>query len=147
MVSGTERGPPDGRWALSAHTTVGTGPVTRSGPAAPAAQGSCRPWPVGQPRHASGRQTEQALPDPGTTQGMENRMNFAFSEDKSPETEVRRLMETTDGYDPAVWVQMAEQLGLQSLIIPEQFGGSVFSYVELIVVLEEMGAALLCACL
>ncbi len=86
-------------------------------------------------------------------------MNFAFSEeqeelrksvrrfleDKSPETEVRRLMETTDGYDPAVWTQMAEQLGLPSLIIPEQFGGSGFSYVELIVVLEEMGAALLCA--
>jgi alkylation response protein AidB-like acyl-CoA dehydrogenase len=86
-------------------------------------------------------------------------MNFAFSEeqeelrksvrrfleDKSPETEVRRLMETTEGYDPAVWTLMAEQLGLQSLIIPEQFGGSGFSYVELIVVLEEMGAALLCA--
>jgi alkylation response protein AidB-like acyl-CoA dehydrogenase len=90
---------------------------------------------------------------------MEHSMNFAFSEeqeelrksvrrfleDKSPETEVRRLMETTDGYDPAVWSQMAEQLGLQSLIIPEQFGGSGFSYVELVVVLEEMGAALLCA--
>ena len=40
---------------------------------------------------------------------------------------------------------MAEQLGLQSLTIPEQFGGSGFSYVELIVVLEEMGASLLCA--
>src|SRR5271165_6061146 len=86
-------------------------------------------------------------------------MNFAFSEEqdelrravrrflqeKSPETEVRRLMETTDGYDPAVWSQMAEQLGLQSLTIPEEFGGSGFSYVELIVVLEEMGSALLCA--
>ncbi|MHB1709799.1 MAG: acyl-CoA dehydrogenase family protein [Acidimicrobiales bacterium] len=86
-------------------------------------------------------------------------MNFAFSEeqdelrtsvkrfleDKSPETEVRRLMETTEGYDPAVWAQMAEQLGLQSLTIPEELGGSGFSYVELIVVLEEMGAALLCA--
>ena len=86
-------------------------------------------------------------------------MNFAFSEeqdelrksvrrfldDKSPETEVRRLMETTEGYDPEVWTQMAEQLGLQSLIIPEEFGGAGFSYVELIVVLEEMGAALLCA--
>src|SRR6516165_6802839 len=86
-------------------------------------------------------------------------MNFAFSDeqeelraavrrfltDKSPETEVRRLMDTTEGYDPAVWSQMAEQLGLQSLTIPEEFGGSGFSYVELIVVLEEMGAALLCA--
>src|SRR5271156_3829021 len=90
---------------------------------------------------------------------METTMNFAFSDeqdelrkavkrfldDKSPETEVRRLMETTEGYDPEVWTQMAEQLGLQSLTIPEEFGGAGFSYVELIVVLEEMGAALLCA--
>ena len=32
-----------------------------------------------------------------------------FLEDKSPESEVRRLMETTEGYDPAVWSQMAAQ--------------------------------------
>jgi alkylation response protein AidB-like acyl-CoA dehydrogenase len=68
-----------------------------------------------------------------------------FLEDKSPETEVRRLMETTEGYDPAVWSQMAQQLGLQGLAIPEEFGGSGYTYVELIVVLEEMGRALLCA--
>jgi alkylation response protein AidB-like acyl-CoA dehydrogenase len=86
-------------------------------------------------------------------------VNFAFSEeqealrtavrrfldDKSPETEVRRLMETTEGYDPAVWKQAAEQLGLQGLAIPEEYGGSGYSYVELIVVLEEMGRALWCA--
>jgi len=86
-------------------------------------------------------------------------MNFAFSEEqeelrravrrflqeKSPETEVRRLMETEEGYDPAVWSQMAEQLGLQSLTIPEEYGGAGYAYVELIVVLEEMGSALLCA--
>ena len=86
-------------------------------------------------------------------------MNFAFSEeqeelrrivrsfleDKSPETEVRRLMETTEGFDPSVWSQMGEQLGLQGLIVPEEFGGSGYSYIELIVVLEEMGRALLCA--
>jgi alkylation response protein AidB-like acyl-CoA dehydrogenase len=86
-------------------------------------------------------------------------MNFAFSEEqeelrktvrafldqKSPETEVRRLMETEDGYDPAVWKQMGEQLGLQGLIIPEDFGGSGYTYVELGVVLEEMGRSLLCA--
>jgi len=68
-----------------------------------------------------------------------------FLEDKSPEIEVRRLMDTTEGYDPAVWAQMAQQLGLQGLAIPEEFGGSGYSYVELIVVLEEMGRALLCA--
>ena len=68
-------------------------------------------------------------------------MNFAFSEEqeelrktvrsfldqKSPETEVRRLMETDEGYDPAVWKQMGEQLGLQGLIVPEEFGGSGYS--------------------
>ncbi len=86
-------------------------------------------------------------------------MNFAFTEEqeelrkvvrqfldtKSPETEVRRLMDTTEGYDPAVWSQMGDQLGLQGLIIPEEFGGSGYSYVELVVVLEEMGRALLTA--
>ena len=86
-------------------------------------------------------------------------MNFGFSEeqeelrsavrryfeDKSPSTEVRRLMETTEGYDPAVWSQMANQLGLQALTIPEEFGGAGFGYVELVVVLEEMGRALVCA--
>ncbi len=69
----------------------------------------------------------------------------SFMEDKSPETAVRDLMETENGYDPAVWSQMAEQLGLQSLIIPEAYGGQGFGYVELIVVLEEMGRALICS--
>ena len=86
-------------------------------------------------------------------------MNFAFSEEqeqlrqfvrqfleeKSPESAVREQMATDQGYDEAVWQQMAEQMGLQGLIIPEEYGGQGFSYVELIVVLEEMGRALLCA--
>ena len=86
-------------------------------------------------------------------------MNFAFSEeqeelreavrrflaDKSPESEVRRLMATPEGYDVGVWRQMAEELGLQSLLIPEELGGAGFGFVELVIVLEEMGAALLCA--
>src|SRR3954451_12096952 len=54
-------------------------------------------------------------------------------------------METTEGYDPAVWEQMGSQLGLQGLAIPEEYGGSGYSYVELIVVVEGMGRALLCA--
>ena len=69
----------------------------------------------------------------------------SFLEDKSPETAVREQMETDDGYDQAVWSQMAEQLGLQSLVIPEEYGGQGFTFVELGVVLEEMGRALLCA--
>ncbi len=54
-------------------------------------------------------------------------------------------METEQGYDDAVWNQMAEQMGLQGLHIPEEYGGSGFGYVELGIVLEEMGRALLCA--
>jgi len=93
------------------------------------------------------------------TSTRKNRVNFAFSEeqeelrravrrfleDKSPETEVRRLMETESGSDPAVWKQMGEQLGLQGLAVPEEYGGSGYGYVELVVVFEEMGRALLCA--
>ena len=68
-----------------------------------------------------------------------------FLEQKSPESEVRRLMETTEGYDPAVWSQMSDQLGLQGLAIPEDLGGQGFGFVELGIVLEEMGRVLLCA--
>jgi len=68
-----------------------------------------------------------------------------FLEKRSSEAEVRRLMETDTGYDPAVWRQAAEELGLQGLVIPERWGGSDASLVELGVVLEEMGRALFCA--
>ncbi|MFH8985605.1 acyl-CoA dehydrogenase family protein [Streptomyces varsoviensis] len=68
-----------------------------------------------------------------------------FLTEKSPEAEVRRLMESAEGFDPAVWRQMAEQLDLQGLTIPERYGGAGHSYAELVVVLEEMGRALLCA--
>jgi alkylation response protein AidB-like acyl-CoA dehydrogenase len=68
-----------------------------------------------------------------------------FLEDKSSEEEVRKLMETADGYDPAVWRQMAESLALQGLTIPEEYGGSGYGYRELAIVLEEMGRSLLCA--
>jgi alkylation response protein AidB-like acyl-CoA dehydrogenase len=68
-----------------------------------------------------------------------------FLEEKSPESEVRRLMATPEGYDPAVWAQMANELALQGLGIPEEFGGQGYGPVELYVVFEEMGAALLCA--
>jgi alkylation response protein AidB-like acyl-CoA dehydrogenase len=68
-----------------------------------------------------------------------------FLHDKSREADVRRLMDGDLGHDPAVWRQMSEQLGLPGLIVPEAHGGSGFGAVELCIVLEEMGAALLCA--
>src|ERR1700677_4172899 len=68
-----------------------------------------------------------------------------FLADKSPTAEVRRLMETDAGYDPQVWKQLASQLGLLGLTIPEEFGGSGATPVELGIAFEEMGRVLLCA--
>lgn len=68
-----------------------------------------------------------------------------FMEDKSPATEVRRLMETDAGSDQEVWRQMSQDLGLPAVHIPEDYGGQGFGFVELAIVLEEMGRALLCA--
>ena len=62
---------------------------------------------------------------------------------KSGESAVRAAMDT--GYDPAVWDQMARQLRLPGLALPGEYGGDGFGLTELEVVLEEMGAALLCS--
>ena len=63
----------------------------------------------------------------------------------SPTSEVRRLMDTDWGFDPAVWRRMADELGLAGLMIPERYGGSGFGLVELGLAMEEMGRVLLCA--
>ena len=34
-------------------------------------------------------------------------------------------MDTANGFDLAVWSQMGEQLGLQGLVVPEEFGQRV----------------------
>jgi alkylation response protein AidB-like acyl-CoA dehydrogenase len=67
-----------------------------------------------------------------------------FLAKRSTEHEVRQLMETTAGYDPAVWAQAAAELGLHGLNIPERHGGSGATPAELGVVFEEMGAVLYC---
>lgn len=66
----------------------------------------------------------------------------AFLEHHSPESQVRRAMESETGFDSAVWRAMADQLSLQGLVIPEEYGGEGFGFAELGLVLEEMGAAL-----
>lgn len=66
-----------------------------------------------------------------------------FLERFSSEDQLRLVIESHDGYDPAIWRAMAEQLDLQGLIVPEEFGGQGFGFTELALVLEEMGSALL----
>jgi alkylation response protein AidB-like acyl-CoA dehydrogenase len=68
-----------------------------------------------------------------------------FFEKHSGEAAVRIAMETADGFDRALWLAMANELGLQGLAIPDEFGGAGFSFSDLQIVLEEMGRALVCA--
>src|SRR6187431_920559 len=69
----------------------------------------------------------------------------AFLAEHSDEIAVRAQMASDRGHDPEVWKLLAEQLGLAGLIVPETHGGAGMGYVELLVAMEEMGRALLCA--
>ena len=66
-----------------------------------------------------------------------------FLHDRSPTTEVRRVMETGPGYDPEVWRAMAQDLGVTAIHISEAYGGAGFGISELAIAAEEVGRALL----
>ncbi|MET9087619.1 acyl-CoA dehydrogenase family protein [Streptomyces sp. NPDC004237] len=66
-----------------------------------------------------------------------------FLADKAPSEAVRRSMESADGHDPLLWRRMADELGLLGLALPEEYGGFGGGPVELGLVLEELGRALL----
>jgi alkylation response protein AidB-like acyl-CoA dehydrogenase len=68
-----------------------------------------------------------------------------FLEDRSPSSEVRRLMATDEGRDAEVWRSLSRDLGLTAIHIPEAYGGQGFGISELAIAVEEMGRALLCA--
>jgi alkylation response protein AidB-like acyl-CoA dehydrogenase len=66
-----------------------------------------------------------------------------FLEEKAPPPELRRMFALPAGYDATLWKQMATELGLQGLHLPESASGQGFGFLELGIVLEEMGRALL----
>ncbi|HMD31479.1 MAG TPA: acyl-CoA dehydrogenase family protein, partial [Candidatus Acidoferrales bacterium] len=70
----------------------------------------------------------------------ENARKFFAGE--CPMAEVRRLMETETGYDASLWAKMTEQ-GYTGIIFPEQYDGVGLGAVELILLMEEAGRALL----
>ena len=83
-------------------------------------------------------------------------MDFGFSEEQEmlrqsaramlerecPPALVRRMMEDERGYSPELWRRMAE-LGWLGLVLPADFGGAGLDYVDLAVLVEEMGRVLL----
>ena len=65
----------------------------------------------------------------------------SFIAANSTDEDVREVGESDAGHDTRIWRQMAQQLGLQSLGLPAEYGGSG-SFVEVAIVLEEMGRRL-----
>jgi alkylation response protein AidB-like acyl-CoA dehydrogenase len=64
-----------------------------------------------------------------------------FVADRAPLARVRELMDAGE-IDREVWLQAGAQLGLQGIAVPEEYGGSGFSFAEQAIVLEELGAGL-----
>jgi alkylation response protein AidB-like acyl-CoA dehydrogenase len=85
-------------------------------------------------------------------------VNFAFSDeqeeirtmlrgfltDRAALEDVRRTMRLPHGIDPVLWRALSDELGLQGLIIPSEFGGTGLGPVDLCVVMEELGRSLAC---
>ncbi len=67
-----------------------------------------------------------------------------FLADKSPTSEVRKQMASTQGFDREVWQQLSGELGLIGTHIPEAYGGFGFGPVELGIINEQMGRYLYC---
>jgi len=64
-----------------------------------------------------------------------------FLDEKGPLEEVRKWMETPNGFSRELWKQLGE-LGWIGLTLPEDHGGAGLGWVDLTVVLEEMGRSL-----
>ncbi|WP_425826489.1 acyl-CoA dehydrogenase family protein [Streptomyces fractus] len=65
-----------------------------------------------------------------------------FFTEASGHDDVRKHLATPRGYDETLWARLAGEIGVHGLAIPEEYGGSGFTFAELAVALEESGRAL-----
>lgn len=65
-----------------------------------------------------------------------------FFSGECPSAEMRRLMETDTAYDATLWSKLTDQ-GYTGIIFSEEFGGVGLGKVELMLLMEEAGRALL----
>lgn len=75
-------------------------------------------------------------------QGMLLDVAREFVKDKSPGSEVRKLLETEEGFSQPVWQELVE-LGWTGINLPESVGGSGLGIAALIPVVEAMGKGLM----
>src|SRR5207249_7945307 len=64
-----------------------------------------------------------------------------FLSNECPTTFVRKMMDDATAFDRGFYAKMAE-LGWMGIAIPEEAGGQGMTYVDLAVLLEEMGRAI-----
>jgi alkylation response protein AidB-like acyl-CoA dehydrogenase len=78
------------------------------------------------------------------TEGQEMLKKTArdFLADKCSKTFIKQMEESETGYSTKLWQEMAE-LGWMGLAFPEKYGGGDMSFLDLAVLLEEMGRACL----
>jgi alkylation response protein AidB-like acyl-CoA dehydrogenase len=75
-------------------------------------------------------------------QEMIKKTAYDFLADKCPKTFVKQMEESETGYSRELWQEMAE-LGWIGLAFPEKYGGGDMNFLDLAVLLEEMGRACL----
>src|SRR5690606_10696920 len=66
----------------------------------------------------------------------------ALLEKKSDSEAVRAAISSQDGYDPALWATLVEQIGAAALSIPEEYDGAGATWTETHLVCEELGRRL-----
>ncbi|MEV0084717.1 acyl-CoA dehydrogenase family protein [Saccharopolyspora sp. NPDC050642] len=59
--------------------------------------------------------------------------------DHAPTSATLAVMETDAAHDRQLWKLMASQLGLQAMLVPEQYGGAESGVADIAVVMEELG--------
>ena len=75
-------------------------------------------------------------------QEMLRTMARDFLTKECPKTLVRELEDDPKGYSPELWSKMAE-LGWMGLVIPEEYGGQGMDFLDLVILLQEMGRNIL----
>jgi len=75
-------------------------------------------------------------------QDMLRTMAREFLATECPKSRTRELEKDARGYDPGTWKRMAE-LGWQGLLLPAEYDGSGADFMDLVVLMEEMGRNIL----
>jgi alkylation response protein AidB-like acyl-CoA dehydrogenase len=100
---------------------------------------SCRP--IDRPAHGGLMTSPPTEVTPGELDDLRATVR-AFLADRLPLSDVRKRMESDEEIDRGVWRQLASELELQAIHIPEAYGGQGFGFSALTVVLAEFGRAL-----